>query len=434
MGDFPCIVVMGHVDAGKSTLTGRLLFECGAVTQKRVSQCAHESARIGRGDAQWAFLMDERAEEREHGVTVDVALATLDTSAFSGQRIVLLDAPGHADFVPNFIGGASQADAAALVVDASKGGFESGFQKCGQTREHIRLARCLGVDQLIVVMSKMDTVHYSASRAAEIRSMLEPFLDGCGYKRQSVQWVPVSAMRGQNLTAAPSDEKFRWYDGPCLVAAFNGIDTPARLTHLPFRMPIADVLPKSRTLGAVAAAGRIESGVVRPGMKILLQSGSHEGTIKAIEHDGQLVAAAGAGMTVDIGLSDIGEASLYRGAVLCHADYPVPSCTVVEMRIVVLDIAFPILQGQAAVFHCHVLNEAAHISKLKAIVASARADAEIKKKNPRTLKSHAHAIVEVKLDRPVCVERFRDIGSLGRVALRDKGETIAIGIVTDILQ
>ena len=438
-GDVVHVVVMGHVDAGKSTLTGRLLYACGAFSEKHVNQCAHESRQMGHADAQWAFLLDERPEEREHGITVDCAMATLDTSKAQtqhargsiGRKVQLLDAPGHRDFVPNMIGGASQADAAALVVDGSRGGFESGFQRSGQTREHVRLARCLGVDQLIVIISKMDAVAYARERVHEIQSALQPFLEGCGFKRHSIMWIPVSAMDAENLISAPKNEHFAWYDGPCVIEALNSLRAPERLTRLPFRMPISEVLEKSRALGATAISGRVESGVIKLGSKLMLQPGSHDGVVvKAMTCGGSPVTVAGAGMTVDMGLTGVSDAALFRGAVLSHREFCVPVIATLSMRIIVLDVPMPILQGQALVFHCHVLSEAAHISKLTSLVDPKSGD--VKKKAPRMLTRNQHALIELTLERPVCVEKFSDIASLGRAALRDMDVTLAVGIITQV--
>lgn len=427
------LVVLGHVDAGKSTLMGRLLHDLGHVSQKEAHKNAKEAAQMGKASFSWAWVLDERPEERARGVTVDVAMSRFSTPRFN---VTLLDAPGHRDFVPNMIGGAAQADAALLLVDGSPGGFEAGFQGAGpggggQTKEHAQLARSLGVEQIAVVISKLDTVDFSQERYEEVKAQLLPFLKSCGFKEASLQWLPAVGPLGENLAQPPKDARLAaWWKGPTVVQAVDGFQPRERNTGRPLRIPVSDVFRAKQ--GATTAGGKIEGGALKVGSQVVVVPSNETATVKGIEVDGKPAQFARAGDSVDVVLSGMDPANLAQGTVLCHPSFPVPLVTKFEARVVVLDVAIPILKGQAVVVHAHTARQSGHISGLLSVLDPK--SGEVAKARPRCLIKGQTAMVEVTLDRSMCLEEFKDYKALGRVALRDGGKTVAVGIVTQVLE
>ncbi|KAF3542092.1 hypothetical protein F2Q69_00018669, partial [Brassica cretica] len=259
------LAIVGHVDSGKSTLSGRLLHLLGRISQKQMHKFEKEAKSQGKGSFAYAWALDESAEERERGITMTVAVAYFNSKR---HHVVLLDSPGHKDFVPNMIAGATQADAAILVIDASIGAFEAGFDNLkGQTREHARVLRGFGVEQVIVAVNKMDIVGYSKERFELIKQHVGSFLHSCRFKESSLTWIPLSAVENQNLVASPLESRLSsWYRGPCLLEAVDSVKSPERDVSKPLLMPICDVVRSSS--GQVSACGKLEAGAVRPGSKV----------------------------------------------------------------------------------------------------------------------------------------------------------------------
>ncbi|KAL2611553.1 hypothetical protein R1flu_023245 [Riccia fluitans] len=426
------LIVIGHVDAGKSTLMGHILHLLGRVSQKEMHKNERESKQKGKGSFAYAWVLDEGSEERARGVTMTVAVAHFETPKL---RVVLLDAPGHKDFVPNMISGAAQADAAVLVVDASLGAFEAGLegegQGSGQTREHAQLVRSLGVEQLIVAVNKMDAVNYSQKRYDFIKASLHSFLRQCGFKESAVSWIPVSAIDGENLIAPPSAAALKsWYSGPTLLQSVDTFEQPLRNTRKPFRLVVAELV-RSRTLGQAAISGKLESGAIRIGSKVLVMPTGETATIKTIEQDGEALHDALAGDSVDVGLTGVDPAVLFTGGVLCHPDYPVPVVTRLEVRVLVLGITVPILRGAQVVLHGHHAKESATVAELGALLDSKTGT--IVRTKPRCLTANQSAIIEIVPERSMCLEEYSQFKALGRIALRDGCKTLAVGIVTRIV-
>ena len=444
------VVILGHVDAGKSTLTGRLLHATGMVTQRQAHRNERDAAAAGKASFSWAWALDERPEERERGVTVDVAQAHMDTGY---TAVTLLDAPGHRDFVPNAIAGVAQADAAVLVVDAAPGGFESGFAPTGgsgsgggQTREHVQLAKSLGVERLIVAVSKMDACGYSEARFEEIKTALEPFLKQTGFKAEgTVRWVPVSGFEGANLVlpgAPPPPQLSAWWSGPTLAGAIDELPRVERGPPRPLRLPVADVIPSSRTLGAAAVGGKLESGTIRKGDKVLVVPAGVIATVKVVEVSGGAgTGAAGsrscggdagyAGDAVDVGLDAVDPAALSPGTVLCHPEFPLRPTARLLARIVTLEaVRVPILAGSTVVLHAYSVAVEAKVSAL--VHQLDPKTGEVVKTRPRCLTRNMSAVVELTTSRPVCVERYVDCKALGRLAIRAGGKTLALGVVTEM--
>ncbi|GMI92400.1 Super Killer 7, Hsp70 subfamily B Suppressor 1 [Hibiscus trionum] len=422
------LAIVGHVDSGKSTLSGRLLHLLGRISQKEMHKYEKDSRLQGKGSFAYAWALDESAEERERGITMTVAVAYFDSKRY---HVVVLDSPGHKDFVPNMITGAAQADAVILVIDASIGSFEVGMDGTkGQTREHAQLIRSFGVDQIIVAVNKMDAVDYSKDRFDFIKSQLGTFLRSCGFKDSSVSWIPLSAADNQNLVATPSDVRLSWYQGPYLLDAIDSFQPSIRDFSKPLLLPICDVIKSSQ--GQVSVCGKLEAGAVRSGSKVLVMPSADIATVRSLERDSQACSIARAGDNVTINLHGIDGNHVMAGGVLCHPDFPVAFAKHLELRVLVLDGATPILTGSQLEFYVHHAKEAARVARISSLLDSKTG--KVAKKAPRCIVAKQSAIVEVVLQEPVCIEEFSKCKALGRVFLRTLGRTVAVGIVTRIVE
>ncbi|KAF9815042.1 hypothetical protein SFRURICE_010600 [Spodoptera frugiperda] len=421
------IVVIGHVDAGKSTLMGRLLCEMGEVSQKTLHKYEQESKKIGKQSFMYAWVLDETGEERVRGITMDVGRAQFETKT---KRVIILDAPGHADFIPNMITGAGQADVALLVVDATRGEFESGFDLGGQTREHALLVRSLGVSQLAVAVNKLDTSNWSQERFNEITKKLKTFLKQAGFKDSDVTYVPCSGLTGENLVKSPTEaELLKWYNGPCLLDVIDKFNVPERPVSKPLRLSINDVY--KGTGSGFCVAGRIENGVINKGDKVLVCPTKEMAEVRNISINEMPSNVAFAGDQVSVTLTGVDMQNVSVGYVLSDPIQQVPVTTRFEARIVVFNVKVPITKGFPVLIHHQSLVESANIVKLKALLN--KSTGELVKKKPRCLGNNCVAVVEVEVCRPICVERYKDVKELGRVMLRVAGTTIAAGLVTDIV-
>ncbi|KAK7369182.1 hypothetical protein VNO80_11217 [Phaseolus coccineus] len=424
------LAIVGHVDSGKSTLSGRLLHLLGRISKKDMHKYEKEAKLQGKGSFAYAWALDESPEERERGITMTVAVAYFDTKKY---HVVLLDSPGHKDFVPNMISGATQADAAILVIDASLGSFEAGMDgNKGQTREHAQLIRSFGVDRVIVAVNKMDAVAYSNDRFNFIRKQLGGFLHSCGFKESSLSWIPMSAMENQNLEASPSDTRFKnWYDGPYLLDAIDSLEAPTREFSKPLLMPVCDVI-KSTMLGQVSACGKLEAGALRSGSKVLVMPSAVVGTVRSLERDSNACTVARAGDNVAVTLQGVDGNQVMAGDVLCHPDFPVAAAKHLELKVLVLDGASPILVGTQLEFHIHHAKEPGRVSRILSVLDPKTG--KVTKKSPRCLTAKQSAVIEVVLHESVCVVEFSSCKALGRVSLRSMGRTIAVGVVTRIIE
>ncbi|KAJ3682241.1 hypothetical protein LUZ60_014814 [Juncus effusus] len=428
------LAIVGHVDSGKSTLSGRLLHLLGKISKREMHKNEKEAKEKGKGSFAVAWALDESKEERERGVTMTVGVAYFESKKY---KIVILDSPGHKDFVPNLISGANQADAAILVVDACKGSFEAGMEGqvpgvvgVGQTKEHAQLVKAFGVDQLIVAVNKMDSVNYSKERYDEIKTALGAFLRSCNFKDSSVTWVPLSAMENQNLVGPASDSRLTsWYKGVCLLDAIDSLQPPLRDVSKPLILPICDVIRTQ--MGQVAACGKLETGAIKTGSKVVVMPGWHAGTVKSIEQNSSPCSVARAGDSVAVVVQGVDQSQLMPGGVLCHPDFPVLIGTRLELKIRVLDIGTPILAGSQVEFHIHHAKTAARIIKMLSLID--QKTGKISKTAPRFLKAKQLAVIEVGLDGPVCVQEYAKCRALGRAFLRSSGNTVAVGIVTRII-
>ncbi|WFD31829.1 hypothetical protein MSPP1_002869 [Malassezia sp. CBS 17886] len=441
------LVVVGHVDAGKSTLMGRMLHEFGHMSDRDHQQHARNSAKIGKGSFAYAWALDSSEEERTRGVTIDVAQDTFRTEK---GLFHLLDAPGHQDFVPNMISGAAQADAAVLVVDASLGAFEAGFGARGQTREHATLLRSLGVQQVVVVVNKLDVVAYSAERFDEIRAQLEPFLAHCGFDLStSVQLVPCAAAAGENLLRrTPAGALGAWYHGATLAEALDRLRQPPRQYDAPLRLPVANVFRSGAAAisSGLGVAGRIVSGLVQVGEPVRPLPGDETAVVKgalavvrqltpAIECEGNSVRWAAAGSSVTLYLTHIEPNQVNIGSVMCAPTAPIPLCTATLVQVLVFQPTYPLVNGTAVELYHHSADIPAQIVELVALLD--KSSGEVVKGKPRVLPHSATALIRVALGGAVGrgggypMEEFRQNKEMARLLFRMNGETVAAGIVVE---
>ncbi|GMS99635.1 hypothetical protein PENTCL1PPCAC_21810 [Pristionchus entomophagus] len=425
------LVVVGHVDAGKSTLMGHLLCQLGCVDQRTMHKYKQESARSGKASFAFAWVLDETEEERSRGVTMDIARTTFETDRY---RVVLLDAPGHKDFIPNMITGASQADAALLVANATRGEFETGFENGGQTREHAMLLRALGVSQLVVAVNKMDTVEWSKQRYSEVESALRAFLaKQAGFS--NVRFVPVSGLAGENLVkrVEKNHPLASWYEGKSLVEHIDEFTAPSRQTDGPLRCIINDVL--KATPQQLVITAKVESGEIEVGEKVFIMPNADAAIVKAVANDsgreGASDGVCGAGEQALMTLTGTFEQdTIHVGHVVVRGgkDTLIPGRRFVA-RIVVFDVLVPLMRGTKAELFAHSLCEPCTIVKLTAVVN--KANGEVMKNNPRCLTRQQSGRVEIETEREVAIEAFTACRALGRITLRANGQTIAAGIIEE---
>ncbi|XP_069701678.1 protein HBS1 isoform X3 [Periplaneta americana] len=420
------MVVIGHVDAGKSTLMGHLLYSLGQVNKKTMHKYEQESKKLGKQSFVYAWILDETGEERSRGITMDVGQSKFETP---NKVVTLLDAPGHKDFIPNMITGATQADVALLVVDATRGEFETGFESGGQTREHALLVRSLGVSQLGVVVNKLDTVGWSQERFEEVVGKLGTFLRQAGFRETDVTFVPCSGLTGENLVSPPTEDMLlQWYKGPCLLDVIDRFKSPERPITKPFRLSVNDIF--KGTGSGFCVSGRVETGMVQVGDKVLVQPQNEGAVVKALTIDDSAVQVAFAGDQASATLSGIDMQNVSVGYILCDPAQPIPVTSHFEARIVVFNIKIPITKGYSVILHHQSLLEQAVITKLVAQLH--KSSGEVVKRRPRCLVRNSNAVVELQTSRPICMELYRDIKELGRFMLRVGGITVAAGLVTQI--
>lgn len=419
------------MDAGKSTLMGHLLYLLGYVDRKTMRRYENESKAIGKDSFHFAWVLDAGNEERQRGVTIDIGCSHFSTK---NREITLLDAPGHKDFIPNMISGAAQADSAILVVDGSTGQFERGFEgenSHGQTKEHAFLARALGVNNLIIAVNKLDTVNWNQERYNSILSVLEPFLRRAGFKE--FWFIPISGLSGDNLIT--KGEAINWYKGPCLLDLIDTVPLPQRNLRKPFRLCVMDSykLSHGSILGQVIT-GKIEGGVLKTGDKVIIAPANVVGTVKSIGINDTNIEKAAAGDHVDVSLKDInGDFSLIvPGNVVCSIDYVIPQIKKFVAKVFTFDILFPITKGLKLIMFVQSLKVTVQIVKL--IEQIDNITGKTVKAKPRCFTRNMAGIIEVEVEHKVCIEKFSNYKSLGRVLFRDRSETVMAGMVLELLE
>ncbi|KAH9045920.1 eukaryotic polypeptide chain release factor 3 [Lactarius deliciosus] len=423
------IVFIGHVDAGKSTMGGNILFLSGTVDKRTMEKYEREAKDAGRETWYLSWALDSTPQERSKGKTVEVGRAYFETQA---RRYTILDAPGHKTFVPSMISGAAQADVALLVISARKGEFETGFEKGGQTREHIMLVKTAGVNKIIVVINKMDdpTVRWDKARYEEIKEKLAPFVRGAGFHvKTDIFWIPVSAYTGANLKDRVEKSVCAWWDGPSLLEHLDKMPMVDRKMHSPVMIPISE---KYKDMGTIAV-GKLESGHIRKGDMLLLMPNRDEVEVAAMYNElEEEVNLAVSGDNVRIRLRGVEDDDISPGFVLTSLQKPVHAVRQFEAQLAVLDHKNIICAGYSAVMHVHTLAEEVTLSAL--LHYFDKTTGRKSRKPPQFAKKGQRIVALIETTAPICVERFVDYPQLGRFTLRDEGKTVAIGKVTSIIE
>lgn len=410
------LAMIGHIDHGKSTLLGRLLTEAGAIDPHLIEEYRKKAEAIGKATFEYAWVMDTLKDERERGITIDVAHQRFDTNKY---YYTIVDCPGHRDFVKNMITGTSQADAAVLVVDAKDGIM-------AQTKEHVFLSRTLGVTQLIIAVNKMDRVNYDQKRYEELKKDILALLKTVGYKEENVTFLPVSAIDGENVTKR--GDKLKWFDGPTLLDAMDLMTVPEKPIKLPLRIPVQDVY--TITGVGTVPVGRVETGKLKKGDKIIFEPADKTGEVKTIEMHHEEIPEAVPGDNIGWNVRGISRIDIRRGDVCGHPDTPPTVADEFTAQIVVLQHPSAITVGYTPVFHCHTAQVASTITEI-----SKKLDPKtgaVVEENPDFIKAGDAAIVTIKPTRPLVIERVKEIPQLGRFAIRDMGQTVAAGMVIDV--
>jgi elongation factor 1 alpha-like protein len=408
-----CTDFIGHVDAGKSTLMGRLLYDLKVVDQRTIDRYRKEAEKIGKSSFALAWVLDQGSEERSRGVTIDIATNKFETEK---TAFTILDAPGHRDFIPNMIAGAAQADFAVLVIDASTGSFESGLK--GQTKEHAQLVRSMGVQRIIICVNKLDTVSWSQDRFLEIQHQVSAFLTIIGFQAKNITFIPCSGLLGDNIARRSTEEAASWYTGPTLVDELDKSEPISRALTKPLRLTIGDIF-RGGVQNPISISGRIESGSLQVGDALLTQPANQKCFIKGLEIDNEPADWAVAGQNVTIHLSGIEEQYLKVGDVLCSPSSS-PIKNVKEFTAKVL--AFEFLTPMQVDIHRGRLNVAGRIREIVAVLDKSTG-ATSRRKKVRIVKPASVARVVVELEREVPLE----VGA--RVVLRTGGETVAAGLL-----
>ena len=409
------LVFIGHVDSGKSTSVGRILYETGAISEQTLNKLKDEAAKVGKATFEFAFVMDALKEERERGVTIDISHREFETPKY---YCTIIDAPGHRDFVKNMITGASQADAAVLQVSV-----KDGIQP--QTKEHAFLAKVLGINQIAVNMNKMDAVAYKKEEYDKVKAEVEKLLKSVGYKIEDVKFVPCSGYVGDNLTKKSAN--MTWYTGPTLLETIDTFKVPPKPIDKALRLPIQDVL--TITGHGTVPVGRVESGKMKPGETVVVMPSGAKGEVKKIEMHHQELTEANCGDNVGFNLKGVDKKDIKRGDVIGPSNNPPKVAEEFTAQIVVLNHPTAISIGYTPVLHIHTAQFAGKITEL------------VEKKDPKSgqsmgkpdfIKTGDVAIVKIQPLKPVVIEKFADFPPLGRFAIRDMGQTVAAGVVLDV--
>ncbi|MEM1635486.1 MAG: translation elongation factor EF-1 subunit alpha [Thermosphaera sp.] len=419
------LVIIGHVDHGKSTMTGHILYRLGYFDQKTIQMIEEESKKMGKESFKFAWLLDRMKEERERGVTISLSYMKFETKKYF---FTIIDAPGHRDFVKNMITGASQADAAILVVSARKGEFEAGMSPEGQTREHAILAKTMGINQLIVAINKMDATEppYSEKRYQEVKEILGKFLKSLGFNIEKIPFIPVSAWTGENLIERSPNTP--WYNGPTLVESLDMLEVPSKPIDKPLRIPIQDVYAISG-VGTVPV-GRVETGVLKVGDKLIFNPPGVIGEVRSIETHHTKIEKAEPGDNIGFNVRGVERKDIKRGDVAGHPTNPPLVADEFTARIFVIWHPTAITVGYTPVIHVHTASIACRITEIVAKL-DPRTGKEVEK-NPQFVKQGDAAVVKFKPIKPLVIEKYSDFPALGRFAMRDMGKTIGIGQVLEV--
>jgi len=420
------LVVIGHVDSGKSTTTGHLIYKCGGIDKRTIEKFEEEAKQMGKGSFKYAWVLDKLKAERERGITIDIALWKFETPKF---YFTIIDAPGHRDFIKNMITGTSQADVAILVIASGEGEFEAGISKNGQTREHALLAFTLGVKQMIVVVNKMDdkSVNWSEKRFNEIKEEVSTYLKKVGYNPEKIPFVPLSGWLGDNMIER--SDNLTWYKGPTLLEALDSITPPKRPSDKPLRIPLQDVY-KIGGIGTVPV-GRVETGVLKPGMIVTFAPNNITTEVKSIEMHHESLAEALPGDNIGFNVKSVAVKDIRRGNVAGDSKNDPPAeAENFTAQVIILNHPGQIHAGYAPVVDCHTAHIACKFKELLTKVD--RRSGKKLEDAPKNVKSGDAAMVLMIPSKPMCVETFSEYPPLGRFAVRDMRQTVAVGVIKEV--
>jgi len=414
------LVFIGHVDHGKSTTVGRLLFDAGGIDEQQIRKLKDLAEQLGKGGFEFAFVMDNLKEERERGVTIDLAHKKFETGKYD---LTIIDAPGHRDFVKNMITGASQADAGVLVCS---GKVEA------QTKEHVFLARTLGVNQLIVAVNKMDMYKYEEATYKKVVDEVTVLLKSVGYNPDDIKFIPMASLVGDNV--AKKSENMGWYTGPTLLEAIDMLNPPERPVDLPLRLPIQDVY--NITGIGVVPVGRVETGVMKVNQKVIVVPGREgkgvTGEVKSIEMHHEQFQEAKPGDNIGFSVRGIGKKDIARGDVLGPADNVPTVAEEFTAQVVILNHPSVVTVGYTPVFHIHTAQVACQVTAIEKKLDPA--SGQVLAENPDFIKNGDAAIIKFKPVQPLVIEKQSEIPQLARFAIRDSGATVAAGMCIDLVK
>ena len=420
------LVVIGHVDSGKSTSTGHLIYKCGGIDKRTIEKFEKEADEMGKSSFKYAWVLDKLKAERERGITIDIALWKFESEK---SVFTIIDAPGHRDFIKNMITGTSQADVAILMIASPSGEFESGWSKEGQTREHALLAFTMGVKQMIVCCNKMDSADYSESRYNEIKAEVSTYLKQVGYKIETVPFIPISGWVGDNMLE-PS-ENMPWYKGQYLLEALDAIKPPKRPILKPLRLPLQDVY-KISGIGTVPV-GRVETGVIKPNQSICFGPLGTVTDVKSVEMHHEQVAEAIPGDNVGFNVKGLSVTDIKRGYVASDAKRePAKDTEWFKAQVIVMNHPGQIMNGYAPVLDCHTCHIACKFTEIENKMD--KRTGKVTEEFPKHIKSGDAGIVRMTPSKPMVVEAFNEFPPLGRFAVRDMKQTVAVGVIKETLK
>lgn len=416
------LVFIGHVDHGKSTTVGRLLYDSKTIDEATMRKLKEKAEELGKGGFEFAFVMDNLKEERERGVTIDLAHKKFETDKY---YFTVIDAPGHRDFIKNMITGASQADAGVLVVAAND-------SVMAQTKEHVFLSKTLGVSQLIIAINKMDMVDYAEDRFNKVKEDVSALLKTVGFKPDEIDFVPIASLVGENLVK--KSDKMDWYKGGTLLEAMNKLKVPDKPTNLPLRLPIQDVY--NITGIGVVPVGRVETGIMKIGDKIIVVPGREGkgilGEVKSMEMHHEQLQQAEPGDNIGFNVRGIAKNDIARGDVLGHADNPPTIASEFTAQMVILNHPSVVTVGYTPVFHIHTAQVACQIIAIEKKINPATG--EVLQENPDFIKNGDAAVVKIRPIQPLVIEKQSEIPQMSRFAIRDSGQTVAAGMCIDLVK